>query len=61
MSADGAVVALRGVTKEFGKGGVVALENIDLEVRPPDFVSLIGPSRCGKSTLPPIISHLAQP
>ena len=61
MSADGAVVALRGVTKEFGKGGVVALENIDLEVRPRDFVSLIGPSGCGKSTLLRIIGDLIQP
>src|SRR5687767_9488779 len=55
------VVSLRGVTKQFGKAGVVALENIDLEVRPGDFVSLIGPSGCGKSTLLRVIADLIQP
>ena len=45
------VVSLRGVSKEFGRGGVVALEGIDLDIRPGEFVSLIGPSGCGKSTL----------
>jgi NitT/TauT family transport system ATP-binding protein len=55
------VVSLGGVTKQFGKGGVVALEDISLEVRPRDFVSLIGPSGCGKSTLLRIIGDLIQP
>jgi NitT/TauT family transport system ATP-binding protein len=61
VSADGAVVALRGVTKQFGKGGVTALQDIDLAVRPREFVSLIGPSGCGKSTLLRIIGDLIQP
>ncbi|MBA2384665.1 MAG: ABC transporter ATP-binding protein, partial [Actinobacteria bacterium] len=56
-----AVVALRGVTKQFGKAGVVALEGIELEVRPRDFVSLIGPSGCGKSTLLRVVADLIQP
>ena len=56
-----AVVSLRGVTKQFGKGGVVALDNIDLDVNQRDFVSLIGPSGCGKSTLLRIIGDLIQP
>ncbi len=55
------VVSLGGVTKQFGKGGVVALEDISLDVRPRDFVSLIGPSGCGKSTLLRIIGDLIQP
>jgi NitT/TauT family transport system ATP-binding protein len=55
------VVSLGGVTKQFGKGGVVALEDISLDVRPREFVSLIGPSGCGKSTLLRIIGDLIQP
>jgi NitT/TauT family transport system ATP-binding protein len=55
------VVSLSNVTKEFGKGGVVALQDIDLEVQPGEFVSLIGPSGCGKSTLLRIVGDLIQP
>ena len=61
MSAQRAVVSLRGVSKEFGRGGVIALESIDLDVRPGEFVSLIGPSGCGKSTLLRIVGDLIQP
>jgi NitT/TauT family transport system ATP-binding protein len=56
-----AVVSLRGVSKVFGKGGVVAVSGIELEVRPREFVSLIGPSGCGKSTLLRVIGDLVQP
>jgi NitT/TauT family transport system ATP-binding protein len=58
---NGPVVSLEGVTKEFGKGGVVALQDISLDVRPGEFVSLIGPSGCGKSTLLRVIGDLIQP
>jgi NitT/TauT family transport system ATP-binding protein len=55
------VVTLSGVGKEFGQGGVVAVEEIDLEIGEREFVSLIGPSGCGKSTLLRIIGDLIQP
>jgi NitT/TauT family transport system ATP-binding protein len=55
------VVELRGVHKQFGRGGVVALEGIDLEVGAGEFVSLIGPSGCGKSTLLRIVGDLTEP
>ncbi|MEX2210578.1 MAG: ABC transporter ATP-binding protein [Gaiellaceae bacterium] len=55
------VVKLAGVHKEFAQGDVVALEDIDLEVQPGEFVSLIGPSGCGKSTLLRIVGDLIQP
>ena len=61
MSRNEAVVSVRNVTKEFGRGGVVALSSIDLEVRPRELVSLIGPSGCGKSTLLRIVGDLIQP
>jgi NitT/TauT family transport system ATP-binding protein len=60
-AADGTVVALRGVTKQFGKDGVVALEDIDLQIAPREFISLIGPSGCGKSTLLRIVGDLIEP
>ena len=60
MSTD-AVVSLRGVSKEFGRGGVVAVTGIDLEVGTGEFVSLIGPSGCGKSTLLRVIGDLIEP
>ena len=55
------VVQLTGVTKTFPRGNVTALENIDLELEPGEFVSLIGPSRCGKSTLLRVIGDLIEP
>jgi NitT/TauT family transport system ATP-binding protein len=62
MSApDQAVVSLRHVSKVFERGNTVALEGIDLEVAPREFVSLIGPSGCGKSTLLRIVGDLIQP
>jgi NitT/TauT family transport system ATP-binding protein len=53
-------VAIKGVSKQF-KAGVTALQGIDLEVEPGEFVSLIGPSGCGKSTLLRIIGDLTKP
>jgi NitT/TauT family transport system ATP-binding protein len=54
------VVNLEGVSKTF-KGGTNALQGIDLEIEPGEFVSLIGPSGCGKSTLLRIMGDLIQP
>jgi NitT/TauT family transport system ATP-binding protein len=56
-----AVVEIQGLTKTFPRGNVTALENIDLALRPGEFVSLIGPSGCGKSTLLRVIGDLVQP
>ncbi|HEX2291937.1 MAG TPA: ABC transporter ATP-binding protein [Gaiellaceae bacterium] len=61
MSAPATVVELRRVSKEFGRGQVRALEEIDLEIGTGQFVSLIGPSGCGKSTLLRIVGDLIQP
>ncbi|HWG57148.1 MAG TPA: ABC transporter ATP-binding protein [Gaiellaceae bacterium] len=55
------VVALSGVTKQFGKGGVTALQDVNLEIGRGEFISLIGPSGCGKSTLLRIVGDLIQP
>ena len=58
------VVRIQGVDKVFtarDRGQTVALQGIDLDIMPGEFVSLIGPSGCGKSTLLRIIGDLVQP
>jgi NitT/TauT family transport system ATP-binding protein len=54
------VVQIAEVTKAF-KGGVTALQNIELDIDEGEFVSLIGPSGCGKSTLLRIMGDLIEP
>ena len=49
----GSAISLRGVSIHFGEGPVAvqALDEIDLDVSPGEFVSVLGPSGCGKSTV----------
>ncbi|MGZ4289424.1 MAG: ABC transporter ATP-binding protein [Gaiellaceae bacterium] len=61
MSEPKHVVEIANLTKTFPRGNVTALENIDLTMRPGEFVSLIGPSGCGKSTLLRVIGDLVEP
>jgi NitT/TauT family transport system ATP-binding protein len=53
-------VGIRRVGKVYpsARGDVVALADIDLEIRPGQFVSVVGPSGCGKSTLLKCIAGL---
>jgi iron(III) transport system ATP-binding protein len=47
-------ISIRNMTKVFVIGNnskVVAVDHVDLEVVPGDFVTLLGPSGCGKTTL----------
>ena len=47
---------IRNVTKHFGP--FTALDDIDLDIMPGEFVSFLGPSGCGKTTLLRAISGL---
>ncbi len=47
---------VRGLSKRFGP--FVALQDVDLDVYPGEFVSFLGPSGCGKTTLLRAISGL---
>ena len=50
-------IALQGVSKVF-PGGVVAVDDVDLEIGDGEFMVLVGPSGCGKSTLLRMIAGL---
>ena len=55
---DGPAIRLQNVVKQFSTTGPVILDDLTLDVRPGEFVSLVGASGCGKSTLLNIISGL---
>ena len=50
-------IVFRGVTKRYS-GEVVAVRNLDLEIRDKEFVVLLGPSGCGKTTTLNMIAGL---
>jgi NitT/TauT family transport system ATP-binding protein len=56
-------VRLSGVTKRHGDAttGVVALQDITLDVAPGEFVCLVGASGCGKTTLLNLVAGLDRP
>jgi len=55
-----AAVGLHGVTKRFGED-VVAVDDMELEIRDGEFFSLLGPSGCGKTTTLRMIAGLEFP
>ncbi|XZE17406.1 ABC transporter ATP-binding protein [Pirellulaceae bacterium SH449] len=58
-----ALVELRGVSKSFRKGDetITPLDIIDLDIHAGEFVSLMGPSGTGKSTLLNLVSGIDRP
>jgi NitT/TauT family transport system ATP-binding protein len=58
-----AEIELRGITKRFTARGreTVALAEIDLAIRKHEFVTLLGQSGCGKTTMLRILAGLTQP
>lgn len=60
------MLELHDISKTYGlndsrKSTIVALEDLDLAVEESEFVSIIGPTGCGKSTLFEIIGGLINP
>jgi putative ABC transport system ATP-binding protein len=62
-SGNGALIDLRDVVKtyETGAGGVTVLTDVNLRVRPGEFVGVVGPSGSGKSTLLNMITGIDRP
>ena len=54
------MLQLKGITKNYlsGEAEVKALKGIDIEFRKSEFVSILGHSGCGKTTLLNIIGGL---
>lgn len=64
MTNPAPVIAVQNVSKIYNQGKdsrVPALDSINLDIQPNEFVSLIGPSGCGKSTLLRLIGDLITP
>jgi NitT/TauT family transport system ATP-binding protein len=59
------LLRLRGVGKAFGRRGqqpgVVALEGIDLDLAPGEFLAVVGPSGSGKTTLLDLVAGFTAP
>src|SRR5437588_11324123 len=57
--ANGALLKLNKVSKHFG--GLAAVQDLDLEVRPREIVSVIGPNGAGKTTVFNLITGIYSP
>jgi ABC-type nitrate/sulfonate/bicarbonate transport system ATPase subunit len=61
---NGGKISVQNVSRIFAdhtKQKIVALNKVNLDIQPGEFITLIGPSGCGKSTLLRIITGLYQP
>ncbi|MBZ9658397.1 ABC transporter ATP-binding protein [Mesorhizobium sp. ESP-6-4] len=58
--APDALVRLQKISKVF-PGGIVGLDNVDLDIAPGEFLTLLGPSGCGKTTSLRVIAGFESP
>jgi NitT/TauT family transport system ATP-binding protein len=63
-ASSGAAISLRDVTKRFptAKGGIyTAISDVNLDIQPGEFCTVVGPTGCGKSTTLGLIAGLTRP
>ena len=60
MKTSGSLLKLKHITKSYDEGAQrrVVLNDLDLDLRPPSFVAILGSSGCGKTTLLSILGGL---
>ncbi|MFG6195363.1 ATP-binding cassette domain-containing protein [Nonomuraea sp. JJY05] len=63
IRTSGPVIKVSGLAKQFVEGdvGIVALRDFDLEIAEGSFVSVLGRSGCGKSTMLNLMAGLTTP
>ncbi|MFX1358526.1 MAG: ATP-binding cassette domain-containing protein, partial [Promethearchaeota archaeon] len=54
-------IELINVTKTFNEGKVIAVDDVSLKINDGDYVFLLGPTGCGKTTTLRMIAGLEQP
>jgi branched-chain amino acid transport system ATP-binding protein len=59
LSADDAILALRSLTMRFG--GLTAVDDVSIEIRPGEIFGLIGPNGAGKTTVFNAITGVYEP
>ena len=60
MSDANTILEVKKLTKSFpnGSGDLVAVEDINLDLRSQEFLCVVGPSGCGKTTLLKLLAGL---
>ena len=61
QSTPGSSITIRGLTKKYPGSPRPAVDAVDLEINPGEFVVLLGPSGCGKTTLLKMINRISEP
>jgi multiple sugar transport system ATP-binding protein len=56
-----ASVELRDLRKEYDRGTIVAVEDLNVEIEDGEFITVVGPSGCGKTTTLRMVAGLERP
>ena len=54
-------VELRDLRKEYDRGTIVAVDDLNMEINDGEFITVVGPSGCGKTTTLRMVAGLEQP